>query len=158
LIVDTSQAVGSDFRLNVVDALSRFVARLPDGTRYTLWTTGDRPTKIVDLTDDRGLATPALKRAITTGGNTLLDAIGEASRDLKKAEGARAMVVIVTSLGPELGNTERHRVVEQAQAARATFAAVSFEVGETRFEDRSVYEFVLSNVTKNSGGLYQPLL
>ena len=56
VIVDTSAAVGSAYRLNVVDAVVGLVARLPEGARYALWTTGDRPTKVVDHTDDRQAA------------------------------------------------------------------------------------------------------
>src|SRR6185436_8803442 len=86
VIVDSSEAMGSGYRLNVVDAVGRFLGRLPEGTRYAIWTSGDRPRKLVDLTDDALRASAALRRVPTSGGNTLLDAIVEASRDLKKVE------------------------------------------------------------------------
>ncbi len=158
ILVDTSEPVATSFRLNLIDAVSRFVVKLPEGTRYTLWTTGDRPVKIVDLTDDRGRAGAALRKVMTSGGNTLRDAIGEASRDLKQVEGTRSMVVILTGLGPDTGNVERHQVVDQALASHLTYSAVAFEVPDTPFEERSAYEFILSGITKPSGGLYDVLL
>ena len=59
IIVDTSLAMGSSYRLNVVDAVVGFVARLPEGARYALWTTGVRPTKSwTTPTTGRRRATP----------------------------------------------------------------------------------------------------
>ena len=84
ILVDTSAAVSSAYRLNVVDAVVGLVARLPEGTRYAVWTTGDRPTKVVDYTDDRGAAGAALRRVAPQGGNYTLDALAEASADLEK--------------------------------------------------------------------------
>ena len=51
----------------LVDAVLGLVSRLPDGARYALWTTGDRPTKLVDHTDDRGAAGTALRRVAPQG-------------------------------------------------------------------------------------------
>src|SRR5512137_2482341 len=79
ILVDSSAAVGAAYRLNVVDAVVGLVSRLPDGARYALWTTGDRPTKILDHTDDRQAAGDALRRVAPQGGNTMLDAVAEAS-------------------------------------------------------------------------------
>jgi len=62
IVVDTSQVLRSDYRLSIVDAVVAFVARLPAGTRYALWTTGDRPTKILDHTEDKAAASKALVR------------------------------------------------------------------------------------------------
>src|SRR5512139_2908656 len=55
ILVDTSLPVGSLLRLHVVDPVASFVARLPEGTVYALWTNGDRPTKAIDFTDDTAL-------------------------------------------------------------------------------------------------------
>jgi len=48
------------------DEVVRLVGRLPEGSRYALWTTGDRPTKVVDFTEDRAVAGRALKRVELT--------------------------------------------------------------------------------------------
>ena len=116
VLVDTSAAVGSAYRLNVVEAVVGLITRLPDGSRYALWTTGDRPTKVVDHTDDRGAAGAALRRTAPQGGNYMLDAFSEASADLKKLsrEGDRTAVVAVSFLGPELSYLDRYRSADWA--------------------------------------------
>ena len=103
VIVDSSEPIASFYRLSIVDAVVRFLGRLPEGARYSLWTTGDRPTKVVDFTDDVARAGPALKRTFPRGGNTVLDAIVEASEDLKLREGQRTAVVVVSGNGLGLG-------------------------------------------------------
>ncbi len=158
LLVDTSQATGSSFRLNVAPAVGSFLGRLPSGTRYALWTTGDRPTKLVDFTDDPAEATRALGRVAPQGGSTMLDALVEASKDLKKLEGARTAVVAVSALGPEFSGRDRHRVVDEAKTSGAVFYAVEFEDGPASFEDRQAYDFALSNLTKDTGGLLETTL
>jgi hypothetical protein len=44
--------------------VSTLLAHLPQGSRFTLWTTGDRPTKLTELGDDVGAATQALRRTV----------------------------------------------------------------------------------------------
>jgi hypothetical protein len=114
ILVDSSAAVGSAYRLNLVEAVVGLVARLPEGTRYSIWTTGDRPTKVVDYTEDRGAAGAALRRVAPQGGNYTLDALVEASSDLQKLakEGDRTAVVAVTGLGPEFSYRDSSAAVK----------------------------------------------
>src|SRR2546428_337573 len=81
-------------------------------------------------------AAKALRRIAPQGGNTLLDALVEASRDLKEQEGRRSAVVVVTGLGTEFSNYDRRQVVELAKKSSATFLAVVCEEGPVTFEDR----------------------
>jgi hypothetical protein len=69
MIVDSSEPIATSFRLHLVDAVLRFLSRLPAGSEYAVWTTGDRPTKIVDFTGDKGAALEPLKRVLPRGGN-----------------------------------------------------------------------------------------
>jgi len=158
LLVDTSAAVNSSYRLTMVEALKGFLARLPSGTTYALWTTGDRPTKIVDYTDDVAAASRALARVAPQGGSTMLDALVEASLDLKKKEGERTAVVAVTAVGVEFSSRDRFRVVEEAQKNAGLFAAVQIEEGVTDFENRGSYDYVLSELTRKTGGLHETTL
>jgi VWFA-related protein len=158
VLVDNSEPVSASYKLNVVDAVLRFLGWLPSGTRYTLWTTGDRPEKILELTSDRGAATQALKRTHTRGGNTLLDALVEASRDLRRQEGARSAVVAVTGMGVEFSNRPRESVVEDSLGADTTFMAVQFEVDDSRVENRHDYDYVLGKLADKSGGLRESVL
>ncbi|HYN05296.1 MAG TPA: VWA domain-containing protein [Vicinamibacteria bacterium] len=160
IIVDTSLAMGASYRLNVVDAVVGFVARLPEGARYALWTTGDRPTKVVDHTDDRQAAGDALRRVAPQGGNTMLDAFAEASVDLKKLsrEGDRTVVVAVTGTGPELSYRDKYRAVEEAEKNAELFLSVQIDSGEADFEMRSNLSYVMDRLARSTGGRYEVVL
>lgn len=160
VIVDTSAAVGSSYRLNVVDAVLGLVTRLPDGARYALWTTGDRPTKVLDHTDDREAAANALKRVAPQGGNYVLDAVSEASADLKKLsrEGDRTVVVVVTGTGPEFSYRDRYRAADEAEKNADLFLSVQVDGGEADFEVRSNISYVLDRLAKATGGRYDVIL
>jgi VWFA-related protein len=161
LLVDTSAAVEGAFRLTMVDAIAGFLGRsLPPGSKYALWTVGDRPTKLVDFTDDVSAASRALSRVAPQGGSTMLDALVEASEDLRKKakEGERTVVAAVSAVGPEFSSRDRFRVVEEAQKNAELFMAVLIEEGRTDFDNRSGYDFVLSGLSKKSGGLYETTL
>lgn len=166
VIVDSSEAISSSFRLNVVDAVAGFLARLPEGARYALWTTGDRPTRIVDFTDDVTAAGKALKRVIPQGGNTLLDAVVEASRELKGKEGVRTAVVAVTGTGIGFANYDRRQVVERASKNAMLFLGLQFEEGRSSAGPsgdqgevgRADYEYVLGGLASATGGVFETTL
>jgi hypothetical protein len=160
VIVDTSAALGTSYRLNVVEAVTGLIARLPDGTRYALWASGDRPTKLVDFTEDREAAAKALRMVAPQGGNYLLDALSEASADLKKLarEGDRTAVVAVTSTGPELSYRDKFRSVEEAQKNAELFLAVQIDSSEADFDTRSNLSYALDHLAVASGGRYEMVL
>jgi VWFA-related protein len=154
ILVDTSALVGSNYRLHVVDAVVGLVARLPQGTRYAIWTTGDRPTKLVDLTDDRGAAGAALRRVPTQGGNYMLDALAEASADLAKLakEGDRTAVVAVSGLGPEFSYRDKQLAAEQAETRADLFLSVEVDDGEADVDTRARLSYALDRLARASGG------
>jgi hypothetical protein len=155
VLVDSSQAVGTAFRMRVVDAVAGFLERLPAGSHYTLWVTGDRPEKRVGPTDDPGLGLRSLQRVAPQGGNTVLDGLVYATRELKAAEGERSVVVAVTSAGIEFSNRDRFQVVDQALPGADLFEAVQFDEGEADQDMQISYGYVLDAVTKRSGGLFE---
>jgi VWFA-related protein len=177
VLVDTSVNMGSALRQNVLEPLVAFLMGLPSGSKYALWTTGDRPTKLVDYTSDVLEASQALKRVSPQGGNTLLDALVEASADLKKKEGERSAVVAVTKIGIEFSSRDRYRVVEEASANAPLFMAVKIDEGsragntgnratgveglaarEEGFERLVSYDYVLGELTRKTGGVYETVL
>jgi len=160
VVVDSSGPMASIYRLNVVDPVVQFLNQLPDGARFAVWTTGDRPQKVADWSDDVAAASRALKRTAPTGGNTVLDAIVEASADLKQQEGERSALVVVSGVGIGFSNYERRQVVEKAQTSGATFMVVQFE--ETGAESAGVgdeqvtrldYDYVFDSLPRQSGGV-----
>ena len=154
ILVDSSAAVSSSYRLNVVDAVVGFVARLPEGARYSIWTTGDRPTKVVDYTDDRGAAGAALRRVAPQGGNYTLDALAEACVDMEKfaREGDRRAVVAVSGLGPEFSYRDKQRAAEEAESRADLFLSVQVEAGEGDFDTRTRLSYALERLATASGG------
>jgi VWFA-related protein len=155
LLLDTSANMGASLRLNLLDPLLAFLGALPEGSKYSLWTTGDRPTKLVDYTTDVAEASRALKRVAPQGGNTLLDALVEASEGLKQKEGERSAVLAVTKVGIEFSSRDRYRVVDEALANASLFMAVQVEVGAESFENRSHYDYALGELTRKTGGIYE---
>jgi VWFA-related protein len=160
LLVDTSANVGSGYRLNMVKAIGAFVSRLPLGARYAIWTTGDRPEKILDYTDDRQAAEKALNMVAPRGGNYMLDALSEASADLKDLarEGDRSAVVAITTMGPEFSYRDRYRTVREAEDAADLFLALEIDEGDADFETRTAVSYVLDHLTRRSGGAYERVL
>lgn len=167
VIVDSSEPIASLFRLNVVDEVLRFLSRLPAGSRYALWTTGDRPTKVVDYTEDRALATGVLKRTAPRGGNTVLDAVVEASEELQEKEAERTAVVVVSGSGLGFANYDRSHVVDLVlRRSRSPFMIVNFQEGGAPADPgfgsdtsgtvgRVDYDYVFSQLANRTGGVYE---
>ncbi len=161
ILVDSSGPQATSYRLNLVEAVAAFVRQLPEGARYVIWTTGDRPRKVVEVTDDRGGAAAALRKAFPTGGNTVLDALVEAAEDLQQREAERTLIVAVTGVGIGFSNRSRQGVVDEVRRRRVPVMAVQFEErGAEEFEAagsdqvaRTDYDYVLSNLSR--GGVYE---
>ncbi len=167
LIVDSSQPMGSAYRVQFIDAARAFIASLPSNTRVSVWTTGDRPVKAVD---DLNLAEDGSSREVgarlgriaPTGGNTILDAVVEAAEDLEKKEGERKIVVFLSGMGPGFSNDNRQSIVDRVLKKNVEVAGVlvaeSGEAsggGEVSQED---YDYVFSTLTERTAGrLERPL-
>jgi VWFA-related protein len=160
ILVDTSADVGSAFRLSVLEAVVGFVMRLPQGARYAIWTTGDRPAKLVDYTDDRGAAGAALRRVPTLGGNYMLDALDEASADLDKLahEGDRRVVVAVSGVGPEFSYRERQQAAELAEGRADLFLSVLIDRGDGDPDARVRLGYALDRLANATGGRDEQVL
>jgi VWFA-related protein len=165
VLVDTSQPMASLYRLNVLDAVVQFLQRLPAGSKFAVWTTGDRPTKAVDFGDDPAVAERTLRRVVPAGGNTLLDALVEAARDLKGREERRGVVLAVTGTGIGFAERDRRRVVDEGLETGVQFLAVQFdESGDADVQagseqiPRQDYDYVLSELARRSGGRHERVL
>ena len=165
VIVDNSEPVASAFRLHVADAVTQFLLRLPEGTKYAVWTTGDRPRKVYDYGDNRAAAARALRRAQPHGGNRVLDAIVEASKDLKEREDARAALVVVTGTGLGFSDYDRRQVVDLVEDQPIEVLSVVVGdgmMGALQSDDDVVggadYDYALSELAKSSGGVRETVL
>jgi VWFA-related protein len=170
VIVDTSGPVATVFRLNIADEVARLLGRLPPGSRYALWTTGDRPTKVVDFTDEVPPGTRALKRIAPRGGNTVLDAIVESVEDLEEREAERTAVIVVSGRGLGFANYDRAQVVDRAlRRGHFTFMVVHFQEGGAPVDPTGLgsgsdasgtvgqidYDYVFGQLTKKTGGVLE---
>jgi molybdopterin converting factor small subunit len=143
-----------------VDAVLGLLSRLPEGARYSLWTTGDRPNKVVDLTDDRAAAGDALRRVAPMGGNYMLDAITEASTDLAKTarEGDRVALLAVTGMGPEFSYVDKYRSAETGEKHLDLFLGVQVDSGPADFETRTNLSYVFDQLARATGGRQETTL
>lgn len=163
LLVDTSEPMADHYRLQVLEPVLRFLGQLPEGTQFSVWTTGDRPNQLVDYGQGPTAAAKALRRVFPTGGNTLFDALVEASRDLQSKEAGRSAIVVVTGTGIGFANFSREQVVDIVRPTGATVWAAEIEenfaagrgAGEVSQTD---YDYVLSNLAEDTGGRREVLL
>lgn len=167
VLVDSSEPMATHYRMHLIEAVVQFVRLLPEGTKFSIWTTGDRPRKVVDYGNGPAAVTKALRRVMPTGGNTLFDAIVEANKDLKERESSRSAMVIVTGTGVGFANYHRQQVVDTMSKSSTVVLAVQiddnrvpFTTGEpTQGEvSSSDYDYVLSRLTEMTGGRREILL
>jgi len=167
LLIDSSQPMQNAFRLQFNEAAKAFVASLPNNTRLTVWTTGDRPTKVIDDLDvsEEGSAAQVAKtlsRAATVGGNTVLDAVVEAAEALKKKEGERKVLVFLTAEGAGFSSDNRQGIVDRVKKTGVEITGVLIaESGDaTGGGDvpQEEYDYVFGSLTEGGGGrLERPL-
>ncbi len=160
LLIDSSLPMGTAYRLQFMDAARAFIASLPATTRISVWTTGDRPHKVIDdlsLDEEgRGREVAArLSRVAPSGGNTFLDALVEASEDLQKKEGERSIVVFISGSGPGFANDSRDGIVDRVLKTKVEVAGVLVsERGETGGGEvtREDYDYGVSRLTDVTAG------
>src|SRR5262245_33214889 len=160
LIVDTSAAVRVSYRLNVVPAVLGLLAQLPQASTFTVWTTGDRPTRVTEPGADREAAKKALERIAPQGGSMLLETIVEAAQALRKQEGERRTMVAVSAFGPEFSSRDRRQVIADAlKSGLEVFSAVLIEEGGGLDQDmRLDYEQTLTELSDKTGGQLERVL
>jgi hypothetical protein len=160
VLIDTSAAVANSYRLNIVSPVLRLLAQLPEGSSYTLWTTGDRPTRVSEPGNDPAAAKKALERIVPQGGSMLLETIVEAARALRKQEGGRRAMLIVSAFGPEFSSRDRKQVIEDTLATGLEVVS-SVLIDEGAGADRDMrldYEQTLVELSGKTGGLHERLL
>lgn len=140
LVLDTSASMGTTFASDMVPAVLEFIKRLPSGSRYSVWTTTDRPKVLIEMgssadvsaTEQRLRSTPVL------GNNAAVETMVAASQDAAKTEGRRSAVVMVTSAS--MGNVQVDvQALLPKASIRPTYIAVEFVQGggqgDARLED-----------------------
>jgi len=154
ILVDNSAAANDDITF-LRAALSKFVARMAPGNQVAVIALADRPTILVDYTNDTKRLSDAVGRlfSMSQSGMTLLDAIFETTRGLAKRETPRAVIVPVITDGIEFTN----RYSKDIAAALQSEDVALHLVGIGQFyhsEDHATRErsFLLDEGPRKSGG------
>lgn len=161
LLVDTSQAARDfvrDYRQAVPAFLDAVLGEESSGeNQVAIIGIGERPTILTDYTANREALTAGVNRlfAIPQAGTYLLDAIFEVGQGLEKRGAERAVMVVITTEGPELSNRGYQLVLERLKSSGATLHVVSIGSPVNNEQDRTL---TLSMGTRNSGGRYDTLL
>src|SRR5215207_2984728 len=97
LLVDDSEAATSMIQ-PLREAITNFIQKLQGKAEIALITFGERPTTIVEYTNNQELLKKGIGRifAKPSAGPYLLEAIVEASRGLERRKAARPVIVAIT--------------------------------------------------------------
>ena len=118
----------------------------------------------MDYGQGTAAAAKALGRVFPQGGNTLLDALVEASKDLQSKEAARSAIVVVTGIGVGFTNYSKEQVVDIVRPSGATVLAAEIEesgAAASRGQgevSRTDYDYTLANLAEVTGGRRDILL
>jgi VWFA-related protein len=154
ILADNSAAVNDDI-VFIRNSLSKFVARMAPGNRIAVIALADRPTILVDYTDDTKRLSDAVGRLfpMSQSGMTLLDAIFETTRGLAKRETPRAVIVPVVTDGVEFTNRYSKDIVKVLQDEDVALHMVTigqfYHSEEHATRERS---FLLDAGPRGSGG------
>jgi VWFA-related protein len=160
VLVDNSTAASDEITF-FRDGLSKFVAKMAPGNNMAVIALADRPTILVDYTNDTKRLSDSVGRlfSMPQSGMTLLDAVLETSQGLSRRETTRAVIVPVITDGIEFTNRYSNDVVAALERADAALHIVTIGVFN-HSEEHAIRErsFFLSNGPQKSGGQQITLL
>jgi len=154
ILVDNSTAASDDI-VFLRNSLSKFVTTMAAGNHVAVIALADRPTILVDYTDDAKRLSDAVGGLfpMTQSGMTLLDGIYETTRGLARRETPRAVIVPVVTDGIEFTNRYSKDIVAALLDVDAALHMVT--IGQFyHAEDHSTRErsFLLDEGPRESGG------
>lgn len=134
LIVDNSQATADEITF-IRDGVSKFIATMGSEHRIALIGLAERPTALVQYTTDRAQLTAAAGRlfSIAGSGMTLLDALYETSRGLRRRDSVRAVFVPIVTDGTEFTNRYSRDVVKELRESGVALHVVG--IGRFPYSD-----------------------
>lgn len=162
ILVDTSQAVERHVS-NVRRALTRFVRELAGEHDLALLEFGERSTIVTNYTSDPAKLEAGIGRLFARPGSGAyaLDAIVDASKRLRRREGARNVIVVITTEGPEFSERYHGAVLDEFRTSATLHAFVLTRPGGSpALHDpaRRERELTLASGTSETGGRREHLL
>jgi VWFA-related protein len=160
LMIDNSQAAQDEVTF-IREGVSSFLAKMTAGNKIAMIGLAERPTILVDYTDDVKRLNDGVGRifAQPSSGMTLLDALFESAQGLRKRETPRAAIVAVVTDGTEFTN----RYSKDVTRALTEAGVALHIVGMGRFvhnEEHSIRErsFLIDEGPRATGGQRVTLL
>ena len=160
LLIDDSQAATSMLQ-PLREGITGFIDKLQGKAEIALITFGERPTTLVEYTNNA----EQLKRAVgrvfpkSGAGPYLLDAIIDASRGLEKRKANRPAIVAITVEGIEFSNAHFEQVLEALEKSGATFHALAVgSPADSQNDEMRNRNLVLSEGPDRSGGRREQVL
>ena len=120
LLVDDSAAADSAIR-DIREALNGFLAKMTGKAEIGIVTIGERPTSLVELTNNLEMQRKAVSRIFTRqdSGTYFLEGLSDVTRGFVKREAKRPVVVAVITEGVEFSNQYAPAVLKELYASRA---------------------------------------
>lgn len=160
VLVDTSQAV-YPYVQDIRRALRAFFTELSGDHEFALIGFGERPTTLVKFTRDRGQLEAGIGRLFARPGTGAyaLDAIVDASRSLRLREGARHVIVLITTEGPEFSNRYHENVLDELRPSATLQSFVITRARSVPRDDaRRQREITIAEGAVDTGGRREHLL
>jgi VWFA-related protein len=160
VLVDNSTAASNEITF-FREGLAKFVTAMAPGNNMAVIALADRPTILVDYTNDAKRLTDTVGRIfpMPQSGMTLLDAVIETAQGLGKRDTPRAVIVPVITDGIEFSTRYSNDVVAAVDRVDAAVHIVA--IGQFSYsEEHGIRErsFFLSNGPQKSGGQQITLL
>jgi hypothetical protein len=165
LLIDDSQATQNTtaFLRPALTAFVKTVAAADPAPHVALWTFGERPTRRVNFTPNPAAIEQEIPRIIpvTSAGAYLLEAIGEAVKELRTRQAERPVIVaFVAERGPEFSTILEKQITEAVRTIGASLWTVTLEgngqpLTSTEHRERAR---VLGETTSLSGGTNDVIL
>ena len=160
VLVDTSQAVERHVT-NVRRALKGFLREMSGTHEVALIGFGERPTILTDYTRDPARLEKGIGKLFARPGSGAyaLDAIVDAARGLRTCEGARRMIVLITTEGPEFSERYHEQVLDELRPSATLHSFVLTRPGSAfRDEGRRQRAITLAEGATDTGGRREHLL
>lgn len=160
VLVDTSQAA-ERYVSDIRRALKGFVQEMAGRHEIALIGFGERPTVLAEYTSDPERLDAGIGRLFARSGSGAyaLDAIVEASRGLRLREGARHVIVLITTEGPEFSNRFHEQVLDELRTSATLQSFVLTRRGGAGLDDgRRQRELTVAKGTILTGGRREHLL
>src|SRR5688572_17817047 len=160
VLVDTSQAV-ERYVADIRKALRGFVHEMSGRDEMALIGFGERPTVLTNYTSDPEQLESGIGKLFARRGSGAyaLAASVDACRSLRGREGARHVIVLITTEGPEFSNRYREQVLDELRkSATLQSFVLTRRVGAALDDARRERELTLAKGTVDIGGRREYLL